>query len=283
MITQCPNCRAKFKARDDWVGKEVKCPQCKKPFRVAQFVAEAKAAAGSAVVKEAAKPAEPVRKPSPQPAPEPTYERPGSVELSDTLYVYSVVCALGVSVITLFLGQRCMRDLDRASVIFGGVLFAMGVVLGIYSTVIRFVLYYKMWGAIQDGYARTSAGKAVGLLLVPVVDIFWAVYMFVGFAQDFNSFADRHSIRAERLSKTMFLQYAILWIFLDISFVVLFLLPALGVGRSIFGSIYASLGPGGDFRYVVMAWKMSNIVCTIWLLIVYIILSSKICRAVNEI
>jgi hypothetical protein len=107
--------------------------------------------------------------------------------------------------------------------------------------------------------------------------------MFVGFAADFNSFAGRHSLRTDRLSKGLLIQYALLWIFLDISFVVLYILPFFGVGSHLFGGVYASFGSGGDFRYVVMVWKMSNIACTVWLLIIYVILSTRICRALNAI
>jgi predicted Zn finger-like uncharacterized protein len=32
MKTQCPHCKAKFKARDESVGKKVKCPKCKQFF-----------------------------------------------------------------------------------------------------------------------------------------------------------------------------------------------------------------------------------------------------------
>ena len=208
---------------------------------------------------------------------------PESEGLSDTVYVYSVACALAVGIFALFLGQLSMRERDREFVVFGGALIFIGAVLGIYSTVMRFVLYYKMWAAIQDGHARTSPAKAVGFLLVPVWNIFWAIYMFVGFAADFEGFAGRHSLRTDRLSKGLLIQYALLWIFLDISFVVLYILPFFGIGSHLFGGVYASFGSGGDFRYVVMAWKMSNIVCTVWLLITYVILSTRICRALNAI
>jgi len=311
MITQCSHCRAKFKSRDDWLGKETKCPQCKKPFTVVEFVPKSKAPANGTDVEKlrrdicsncgaTIKSVEESRiyddkavcltcynrlrrAKQPSHATETGSEMPESEELSDTVYVYSVVCALVVAISSLFLGQLSMRERGREFLVFGGILIAMGAALGIYSTVVRLVLYYKMWAAIQDDHAHTSPGKAVGLLLVPVLNIFWAVYMFLGFAKDYNSFAKRHSLQAHRLSKGLFLQYSILWIFLDISFIALYILPSLGVGKHLFGSVYASFGSGGDFRYVVMAWKMSNIVCTLWLLIVYIILSTRICRAVNEI
>ncbi|MBN2269509.1 MAG: hypothetical protein JXN61_02785 [Sedimentisphaerales bacterium] len=260
MITQCSNCQAQFKARSDLTGKEITCPRCKKPFTVAQFAA----------------------KPKPVPT-KPAAEKAEAEGLSDTIYVYSVACALAVGMFALVLGQRSMRERDMEFRMFGGALIVIGAVLAIYSTVMRFVLYYKMWAAIQDGHARTSPAKAVGLLLVPVFNIFWAIYMFVGFGADFDSFAGRHSLRTDRLSKGLLIQYALLWIFLDISFVVLYVLPSFGIGRHLFGGVYASLGYAGGFRYVVMAWKMSNIVCTVWLLTIYVILSTRICRAINAI
>ena len=311
MITQCSNCQAQFKTRSDWIGKETTCPRCKKPFTVVEFVAESKPAASGAEVEKSSggtcsrcgatisaagashvyegKAVCPIchsrltRAKLPSKTPDSAGEMPESEGLSDTVYVYSVACALAVGIFALFLGQLAMRERDREFLVFGGALIFIGAALGIYSTAIRFVLYYKMWAAIQDGHARTSPAKAVGLLLVPVLNIFWAIYMFVGFAADFNSFAGRHSLQTDRLSKGLLIQYALLWIFLDISFVVLYILPSFGVGRHLFGGVYASFGSGGDFRYVVMVWKMSNIVCTVWLLITYMILSARICRAVNEI
>ena len=311
MITQCSNCQAQFKACCDLIGKETTCPQCKKPFTVAEFTAKPKPATtgpeveklsggtcsrcGAAINTVGAshvyegKAVCPTchsrltRAKQPSKALDSAGEMPESEGLSDTVYVYSVACALAVGIFALFLGQLAMRERDREFLVFGGALILIGAALGIYSTVMRFVLYYKMWAAIQDGHARTSPAKAVGLLLVPVLNIFWAIYMFVGFAADFNSFAGRRSFQTERLSKGLFIQYALLWIFLDISFVVLYILPSFGIGSHLFGGVYASFGSGGDFHYVVMAWKMSNIVCTVWLLTIYIMLSTRICRALNAI
>lgn len=261
MVTQCPNCKAGFKAPDDLKGKEAKCPKCKKPFTVVDLG--------------------PAQQPSRPP--EPVIETEKRQELSDTVYVYSVACALAVTVFLLILVQFCLRERDRDFLIFGGVLALLGTVVGIYSTVVRFVLYYKMWAAIQDDHVRTSPGKAVGFLLVPLLNIYWAVYMFVGFARDYNDYAQRHSIRTERLSEGLFLQYAILWIFLDISFITLYALPLFGVGDEIFGGLYVSFGPRNAFGYFGVLWKLSNVVCTVWLFITYIKLSTRICRAVNAV
>lgn len=41
MITKCPHCKTKFKARDDLKGKKTKCPKCKQPFTINECVVKA--------------------------------------------------------------------------------------------------------------------------------------------------------------------------------------------------------------------------------------------------
>jgi hypothetical protein len=220
----------------------------------------------------------------PQPAPR-IARRAGQAEtLPDTLYVYSVLCALVLGVFSFFLGQLCRKENDPSFHTFGRILVVLGAVLGIYSMIIILLMYYKMWTAIQDDNSRTTPGKAVGLLFVPVLNIFWAVYMLVGFAGDYEDFAVRNSLRSERFSKGLMLQYALLWIFVVASFVVLCILPQFGIGNQVFGSIYPTFGTAtGPLRLLVIAWKLSNILITIWLFTIHAIVSSKICRAINAI
>ncbi|MFI4877053.1 MAG: MJ0042-type zinc finger domain-containing protein, partial [Blastopirellula sp. JB062] len=40
-IAVCPHCQAKFAAQDHLAGKNVRCPKCKVPFRIGDFVADA--------------------------------------------------------------------------------------------------------------------------------------------------------------------------------------------------------------------------------------------------
>ena len=46
-------------------------------------------------------------------------------------------------------------------------LLGLAVISGIYGGVVNVVLWYKAWAALQDGHARTTPGKAVGLLFIP--------------------------------------------------------------------------------------------------------------------
>jgi hypothetical protein len=74
------------------------------------------------------------------------------------------------------------------------------------------VLTYRMWGAIQDGHARTRPGAAVGLLFVPFFNLYWIFQTYRGFAEDFNSFCARHSINPPLLPTSLFTAYGVLMI-----------------------------------------------------------------------
>jgi len=83
----------------------------------------------------------------------------------------------------------------------------------VFSGIVSLVLVHRMWSAIQDGAARTSPGRAVGLLFVPFYNIYWLFHVYKGFAEDFNAYRERHSLQAARLPAWLFLTFCILSLF----------------------------------------------------------------------
>ncbi|MGD2125640.1 MAG: hypothetical protein PVG99_06135 [Desulfobacteraceae bacterium] len=79
---------------------------------------------------------------------------------------------------------------------------------------IKSILVYKMWAAIQDGHTRTSPGKAVGFLFIPYFNLYWVFRAFWGFAKDYNAFVSRYSIDVPKSPTGLFLAYCILTILL---------------------------------------------------------------------
>ncbi len=67
------------------------------------------------------------------------------------------------------------------------------------------VLLYKCWKSIQDGNARTTPGKAVGLLFVPLLNLYWVFNVVPGFATDFNRYIQRHRVDTEPLNQNLIL------------------------------------------------------------------------------
>jgi hypothetical protein len=58
--------------------------------------------------------------------------------------------------------------------------------------VLQYILVYKFWQVIQDGFARTTPGKAVGFLFIPFFNFYWWFVAFFGLSKDQNAYIDRH-------------------------------------------------------------------------------------------
>ncbi|MEZ4369901.1 MAG: hypothetical protein R3B07_03720 [Polyangiaceae bacterium] len=78
----------------------------------------------------------------------------------------------------------------------------LGLLIGWVS---QFVLLYKCWKSIQDGNARTTPGKAVGLLFVPLFNLYWVFNVLPGFATDFNRYIQRHRVDTPPLNQNLIL------------------------------------------------------------------------------
>ena len=82
----------------------------------------------------------------------------------------------------------------------------------IFGLIMGYILIYRAWEAIQDGHARTTPGKAVGFLFIPFFNLYWVFVAWYGFAQDYNSYIERHAVTASKLNKGLYLTYCILGI-----------------------------------------------------------------------
>ncbi len=80
----------------------------------------------------------------------------------------------------------------------------------IYFYVIKSMLVYKAWKAIDDGKQRTSPGKAVGFLYIPFFNFYWWFPAIWGFSKDYNAYLDRYGMNRKKLSEGLYLTVAIL-------------------------------------------------------------------------
>ncbi|MBO5436523.1 MAG: zinc ribbon domain-containing protein [Thermoguttaceae bacterium] len=92
---------------------------------------------------------------------------------------------------------------------------------GFCSYLFFFILYmialcrflYRCWRLIQDGYAHTTPGKAVGFNFIPFFQIYWIFISVYCLAKDLNAYAARYQITAPRARKGLVLTGLIfLWI-----------------------------------------------------------------------
>ena len=130
--------------------------------------------------------------------------------LSKTVFVY---CWTGVRIIAGISGalglMLAIRKEAHSTLI---ATFAAANVFLICSVAIEMLLFYRMWAAIQDDKTSISPAKAVGFLFIPVFNIYWALLMVTGFAEDYNAFIQRRAIKTKDLPMALFLIYAFAFI-----------------------------------------------------------------------
>jgi predicted Zn finger-like uncharacterized protein len=191
--------------------------------------------------------------------------------LSKAVFVY---CWTGVRIIAGILGalglMLAIRKEDYSTLI---TTFAAANVFLICSVAIELALFYKMWAAIQDGQASISPAKAVGFLFIPVFNIYWALLMVTGFAEDYNAFIQRRAIKTKDLPMTLFLIYAFVFILAGMVVTV----PMICVFRFVGLISVAFIG------YPAAAWALFSSVFAAGAahFIAYILFAFKTCNAIN--
>jgi predicted Zn finger-like uncharacterized protein len=218
MKTQCPNCKARFNANENSIGKQAKCPKCGKPFTIEPFIETPVAVEPPAKSPPLASPAPiipPVKSPEPVKPPVKSAElakeeKPESKvlskALSKTVFVYCWLIIRIIAGIFGLLGIVLAIRKDAHSTLI--TTFAAADIFLVCSVLIELSMFYKMWAAIQDDQASISPAKAVGFLFIPVFNIYWALLMVTGFAEDYNAFIQRRVIKTKDLPMSLFLIYA---------------------------------------------------------------------------
>jgi hypothetical protein len=300
MKTECPYCKSKFTAREESVGKQAKCPKCSQPFTI-ELVADAPMEAAAKSTEEVKRPDENCSECGAVIGPEqqacvhkgnivcelcytkltdPGKEEPAESAAAEkavvkkslkTLYLY---CWAGIRFfagLAFVLGLLLVikREVNFTLI----ATFAVGDILLICSVLIELGLIYKMWTAIQDGRASVSPGKAVGFLLIPIFNIYWALYMLVGFAEDYNSFVNRYKVKAKNLSLVLFLIYAVMFLLSSIAVTI----PMICV-FAFFGLLKRAISARPE-----MSWFLFFFVLAVSIghMIIYAMFSIKTCNAIE--
>ena len=79
------------------------------------------------------------------------------------------------------------------------------------AMVFQYMLLHGLWKTVQDGHARTTPGKAVGYLFIPVFNIYWMFVAHHGLAQELNRVIDREGAGVVKPSEGLALTFCILF------------------------------------------------------------------------
>jgi hypothetical protein len=136
---------------------------------------------------------------------------PGVKPISKGLY-FSLI--FGPSIVSLLLmipaiAMLASGEEDLIPVAMG--LFCALPLLMIVTIVTVAVLIYKMWSAIQgEPTPRSTPGKAVGFLFIPLFNLYWIFQAYWGWAQDYNRMIAARGIQAKPMSEGLTLTMCIL-------------------------------------------------------------------------
>lgn len=88
--------------------------------------------------------------------------------------------------------------------------FVLMLLTEVVSAVFGAIILYRAWQTVQDGQARTTPGKAVGFLFIPIYNFYWIFVGFGGLAKELNAFRQRHNLEGETLPENLFVAQCIL-------------------------------------------------------------------------
>lgn len=88
-----------------------------------------------------------------------------------------------------------------------GSLFIAVAAVSITLLVVGCIYLYRAWFILQPGGARTTPGLAVGLLFIPLFNLYWIFVSYVGWAKDWNRIQASHQNLAHlpRASEGLFI------------------------------------------------------------------------------
>lgn len=113
---------------------------------------------------------------------------------------------------------------------FGGLLDFAGNISVFFATIYGLIALYRVWYVIPDAYARTTPGKAVGFMFIPLFNFYWVFVAFAGLAEDAQNFLNRAGVMEEKISRGLSQAYSIL-------FLVSQIIPFVGIALIVSGSL----------------------------------------------
>lgn len=104
-------------------------------------------------------------------------------------------------------------------------LYGIGSAMGFVGYVLSLVLLYRFWWTTRDT-ARTTPGKAVGFLFVPVFHVYWVFIAYLGLAEDMRLSCQKYGIEDCAPNKPLALVVSVLYFlgFVGFYFIIFYML-----------------------------------------------------------
>ena len=117
-------------------------------------------------------------------------------------YLVATLLAAPLTIGPLIAGEGTIKEEHLPFVV-------LGALINLYAFVVLAMLTYKMWETIPAFLARTTPGKSVGFLLIPIFNLYWWFPALWGWSQDWNSFTANSEGGMRRSSEWLALSIAV--------------------------------------------------------------------------
>lgn len=88
----------------------------------------------------------------------------------------------------------------------GAALFFLGMISALWGQIYWYIILYRSWSILSPMVARTTPGKAVGFLFIPIFNFFWVFMAVWGLAQD----AQRSGLREPLPNPSLALTFCVM-------------------------------------------------------------------------
>ncbi len=130
--------------------------------------------------------------------------------LSKRFYIASIIGGFAGSFILFLASMALTPSYNDAAVILGVIFLPIGFCVMIYGVVIYALFIHKMWTSVPLKYARTTPGKAVGFLFIPLFNLYWMFQAIWGWTKDFNQYSSENNICDQKMPEKIALAMCIL-------------------------------------------------------------------------
>lgn len=171
--------------------------------------------------------------------------------VSKTFYLISIYGGIVIGLVLIGVAIGLMNTYSRDMRMIGVVLLIPAIGVLIYAIVMRFVLLYKMWKAIQSEYSRTTPGAAVGFLFIPFFNLYWTFQAWYGWALDYNKLISARNVNGKKVPEGLALALCIMN-------VVLYFISSVGGENAVLALVCLLVGLVSSVVEFILVFKIIN-------------------------
>lgn len=138
----------------------------------------------------------------------PGNRKPVSAVLRYVLLAISL-CFMFLAIVLMVIAANVGRSSEDGFLIAAAISYGIGLILALVFMVLYLMMIHRAWSIIPEVYRRTTPGKAVGFMFIPLFSLYWMYQAILGLAQDYNKWQASTGGR-ERMPEGLYLTHCIL-------------------------------------------------------------------------